>query len=122
MLQRWAAWARRLKSRVRAVYFAYSRYALPWYTKLVAFLVLAYAISPIDLIPDFIPVLGYLDDLIILPLGIALVIRLIPQAIWKVCMDEAESEVGWKYRWLAAIPIVLLWIGGAALLLHRIAG
>ena len=83
--------------------------------KLVALLVLAYALSPIDLIPDFIPVLGQLDELILLPLGIALAIRLTPEALWQVRLREAEASGGRapKLFW-GALLIVAIWLLCAA--------
>jgi uncharacterized membrane protein YkvA (DUF1232 family) len=81
MLARLKDWALALKRDVKAIYLARSDPRLPWYCKALAVAVAAYALSPIDLIPDFIPVLGYLDDLIIVPLGIALVVRLMPAEV-----------------------------------------
>src|SRR5713226_4981145 len=81
MLSRIKNWARRLSRDVHALYLASRDPRVPWYAKVLAIAVAGYALSPIDLIPDFIPVLGYLDDIIIVPLGILLVIRLIPPEI-----------------------------------------
>ncbi len=78
MTQQWKAVARRLKREVRALYLAYRDPRTPWYGRAFAAIVVAYALSPIDLIPDPIPVLGYLDDLILIPLGVALALRMIP--------------------------------------------
>lgn len=89
MLNRWKHWARTLKREVYALYLAYRDPRVPWYARLLAGVVVAYAFSPIDLIPDFIPVLGYLDDLLLVPLGIALVIRLIPPHVLAECRAEA---------------------------------
>lgn len=78
--------------------------------KLVALLVLAYVASPIDLIPDFIPVLGQLDDLILVPLGVALVVRLTPPQVWQARMREAETQAESLPRlWWGAALIVLFW-------------
>src|SRR5215510_13084224 len=77
----WRERARLLKREVYALYFACRDPRTPWYAKAIAACVVAYALSPIDLIPDFIPVIGYLDDLVIVPLGIALVLKLIPAEI-----------------------------------------
>jgi uncharacterized membrane protein YkvA (DUF1232 family) len=82
-------WAGKLKIEVKVLYHACRDPRVPWYAKVVAWAVVAYALSPIDLIPDFIPVLGYLDDLIIVPLGIALVIKMIPKDI----LDEYREKV-----------------------------
>jgi len=78
-------WARKLKSHMKALDLARKDPRVPWGAKVVLVLVVAYALSPIDLIPDFIPVLGLLDDLILLPLGIALAIRLMPKEVWTEC-------------------------------------
>jgi len=79
--------------------------------KLVALLVLAYALSPIDLIPDFIPVLGMLDDLILVPLGIALVVRLTPQPLWQARLAEAEAHTEVLPKlWWGALLVVLVWL------------
>jgi uncharacterized membrane protein YkvA (DUF1232 family) len=86
------AWARRLKRETHTLLLVAKHPDLPWYVRLFAGLVLAYAFSPIDLIPDFIPILGYLDDLILLPLGIALCIRLTPPEILSECRARAEEE------------------------------
>jgi uncharacterized membrane protein YkvA (DUF1232 family) len=88
---------------------------VPWYAKLVAAAVAAYALSPIDLIPDFVPVLGYLDDLVIVPAGILLIVRLIPSGL----MDEFRTEAARREERPASLAgaavIVLLWIGAVAL-------
>lgn len=83
----------------------------PLAAKVVAGLVIAYAVSPIDLIPDFIPVLGQLDDLIIVPLGVALAIRLTPRSLWQQMLQEAEATGGKlpKLLW-GAVLIVLVWL------------
>ena len=78
MVERLRAWAREMKRDVHALYLAARDPRVPWYAKAVALFVAGYALSPIDLIPDFIPVIGYLDDVIIVPLGIHLVVRMIP--------------------------------------------
>ena len=82
--------ARRLRDEIRALVLAYRDPRTPWYARACAALVLAYALSPIDLIPDFIPVLGHLDDLVMIPLGIALTVRLIPAQV----MQDARVQSG----------------------------
>ena len=91
MLERMNRWARVLKRDVHAIYLASRDPRVPWYAKVLAVMVAAYALSPIDLIPDFVPVLGYLDDVIVVPLGIALVIRLIPPGIMAELREQAEA-------------------------------
>ena len=83
----WKARRRQLQAEVYALYLAYRDPRVPWYAKAVAACVVGYALSPIDLIPDFIPVLGYLDDLVLIPLGIALALRMIPPAVMDECRD-----------------------------------
>jgi len=84
----------------------------PVAAKILAGLTIAYALSPIDLIPDFIPVLGYLDDLIILPLMVALTIKLIPAEVFVECRKEAENlwAGGKPKKWYYALPIILIWL------------
>ena len=111
MLEQLKARARALKNEVFAVYLAAKDPRTPWYAKTIAFCTIAYALSPIDLIPDFVPVLGYLDDLIIVPAGIALAIRLIPaevleEARGKVATSSLERSVGY----IGAGIIVAVWI------------
>ncbi len=117
MFERIRSWARALKRDAYAVYLAARSPDTPWYVKVLAGVVAAYAFSPIDLIPDFIPVLGYLDDLILVPLGIWLVVALIPEqamAGYRAKADQLmERPHGGK---IAAIVIVAVWLSGAALL------
>jgi uncharacterized membrane protein YkvA (DUF1232 family) len=88
----------------------------PWYAKVLGGLVVAYAFSPVDLIPDYIPVLGYLDDLILVPLGVALVVRLIPSDVYREARARAETEVahGRRVNWIAGGVIIALWVAAAA--------
>jgi uncharacterized membrane protein YkvA (DUF1232 family) len=110
--RRWKARAAALQDDVYALYLAYRHAGVPWYAKAWALIVAAYAFSPIDLVPDFIPVLGYLDDLVLIPLGVALAIRLIPPAILAECRAEARRvrEAGRPTNWTAGIIILLLWL------------
>ena len=110
------AWARILKREVHAIYLAAQSPRVPWYTKCLALAVVGYALSPIDLIPDFIPVLGYVDDLIIVPLGIWLVLSLIPAEVMTACRARADEAVTGSHGKIAAFVIIAIWIlGGAAL-------
>jgi uncharacterized membrane protein YkvA (DUF1232 family) len=117
MLERIRNWARALKRDTYAVYLAARSPDTPWYVKILALIVAAYALSPIDLIPDFIPVLGYLDDLILVPLGIWLVVALIPEAAMAHYRAQADQLLqrprGGK---IAAIVIIAIWVAGAVLL------
>ena len=83
---------------------------------------MAYALSPIDLIPDFIPLLGYLDDLIVLPLLVSLTVKLIPEDVWEQCKREAENmwENGKPKKWYYALPIILFWVVILLLILKAI--
>ena len=118
------AWLARLKQRARTLkgetyvlYLAARHPATPWYAKLLAAAIVAYAFSPIDLIPDFVPVLGYLDDLVLVPLGIALAIRLVPRAVLDECHARAnlQTQAGKPSSRAAAVVILLIWLGLAAL-------
>lgn len=91
MFNKLKKWALALKNNIYALYFASRRKDVPLFAKIVTIIVVSYALSPLDLIPDFIPVIGYLDDLLLLPLGIALAIRLIPKEIWEECKKEAQQ-------------------------------
>ena len=108
--------ARHLKAEIYALYLAYRDPRVPWYARVFVACVVGYALSPIDLIPDFVPVLGYLDDLIVLPLGLSIALRLIPVEVMEDCRAQArERMAGGKPRnWLAAGVIVAIWLALAA--------
>ncbi len=103
--------ARVLKRDIMAIYIACKRPEMPWYVKLLGIIIIGYALSPIDLIPDFIPVLGYLDDLVLLPLGIGLMVRLIPKDVLTECRLEAEElyKGGRPSNWVSGIIILVVW-------------
>ena len=105
-------WAGRLKAEVYALYLAYKDPRVPLYARVFAACVVGYAFSPIDLIPDPIPVLGYLDDLIIVPLGIALAVRMIPQDVLEECRRKARAEIerGKPVNKVAAAVVVCVWL------------
>ena len=105
------AWAKRIKRDGVTLWFAGKHPRTPWYAKALGVFVVAYALSPIDLIPDFIPVLGYLDDLLLLPGLTALTVKLIPLSVWQDCRARAAGlwADGRPKRWWYALPIVLLW-------------
>lgn len=115
MLKRAKQSARMVKRDAVAVWLAARDPRVPWYAKAVAGAVAAYALSPIDLIPDFIPVLGYLDDLVIVPAGILLTVRLIPDGLMDEFRAEAARREGRPVSKLGAAGIVLLWIVALAL-------
>lgn len=118
MFERLKARASALKREVYTLYLAARDPRTPWYAKLFVGSVIAYALSPIDLIPDPLPLIGYLDDLILLPVGIYLAIKMIPEPILAECRERAvlNSEQLPK-NWIAGTIILALWIGGALLLL-----
>ncbi len=103
-------WAKQLKQQTLTVYFAARDPRTPWFVRLLALLVAAYALSPIDLIPDFIPIIGYLDDLLLLPLGIALVVRLTPPDVIAAARTKAEQAAVRPVSRGAAVFIVALWL------------
>lgn len=114
LLRRWAETAKR---DVLALYLAARDPRVPWYAKLLAAFIAAYALSPIDLIPDAIPVIGLLDELIIVPLGIYLVIKLIPPEVMAELRRSAEERLERRPRsWLAAVVIMIVWLLAAAAL------
>lgn len=113
-LESWKLQAQRLKRETYAVYLAMRDPRVPWYAKVLAACVVGYAFSPVDLIPDFIPVIGYLDDLIIVPLGMALVVKLIPQPILAECREQAAKTLqgkatNWAAARVATMVIVAIW-------------
>ncbi len=117
MLERLKQHTSRLKAETHALFLAARHPGTPWYAKLLVAAIVAYALSPIDLIPDFIPVIGYLDDLVLIPLGIALAIRLVPSAVLAECRERAARATanGRPVSRAAAIVIVLLWLALAML-------
>ena len=113
----WKQRARQLKAETYALYLAYRDPRVPWHARVFAAAVVAYAFSPIDLIPDPIPVLGYLDDLVLIPLGIALALRMIPPEVMAACRERAQAEInaGKPTNWVAAAAIVAIWVALAVL-------
>jgi uncharacterized membrane protein YkvA (DUF1232 family) len=124
IIEKWKQGTKKLKSETKVLYLAYKHPQTPWYAKAFAGLVVAYAFSPIDLIPDFIPVLGYLDDLILIPLGIGLAIKMIPASVMVDCRIQAEVETaeGKQTNWISVVMIILIWIILAALTIKWLAG
>jgi uncharacterized membrane protein YkvA (DUF1232 family) len=119
LIKIWKQRVRRLKTETYAIYLAYRDPRVPWYAKILIAFVVAHTFSPIDLIPDFIPVLGYLDDLVIAPLGIALAIKMIPADVMAQCRAEAGAAMGQNgpTGWAAAAVIITIWLLVAALAL-----
>ena len=112
MIEKLKSHARALKHEAIAVYIAAKDPRTPWYAKALIFFVVAHTFSPIDLIPDFIPVLGYLDDLIITPLGLALAIRLIPAEVLEETREKAKQVKGpeGSVKVIGLVVIVLVWV------------
>src|SRR5215475_702661 len=107
-------WARNVKRDVYAIYLAGRDPRVPWYVKALAVAIAAYAFSPIDLIPDFIPVLGYLDDLVIVPLGILLVVKLIPPELMQEHRTRAAAAQDRPVSIAGAALVVMLWLAALA--------
>jgi uncharacterized membrane protein YkvA (DUF1232 family) len=111
MLERLKEKAKEIKHELTALYLAYRHPEVPWYAKLFTAIVIGYALSPIDLIPDFIPILGYLDDLILIPVGIKIALKMIPDHIMIECREKAveleKKSLG--SSWIAAVVILVLW-------------
>jgi uncharacterized membrane protein YkvA (DUF1232 family) len=119
-LDGWRQRARLIKRDTLALYLACRHPRTPWYAKLCAALVAAYALSPIDLIPDVVPILGYLDDVILVPLGIVVAVRLIPGPVLAECREQAEVMVDRPTNRAAASIIVVVWIVAAAVLVAAV--
>lgn len=114
IINRLKQWARGIKRDVIALWIAARDPRVPWYAKTVAGLVAAYALSPIDLIPDFIPIVGYLDDLLIVPAGIMLAVRLTPADLMEEFRKQAVLREGQPRSTAAAIAVVVVWIAAAS--------
>lgn len=114
------AGARALKQHTLTVYYVARDPRTPWWVRMLALLIAAYALSPIDLIPDFIPVLGLLDDLLLIPLGLALVVRLTPPAVIEASRRRAEQTAARPVSYAAAACILALWALLLAALVHAL--
>ncbi len=115
--------ARELKTQTYTLYLASRDRRTPWYAKALMIAVVGYAISPVDLIPDFVPVLGYLDDLVIVPAGIVLALKMIPKDVYQECRARAESgPIETRAKWVAFSLIVAVWLLVAALAIRYIRG
>ena len=118
MIDRLRQRAHRLKRDTYALYLACRDPRTPWLAKAIAGMVVAYALSPIDLIPDFVPVVGYLDDLVIVPAGLALALKLIPEPVMAECRERADLSIDRPRSWVAAVVIVSIWLAAAALVIY----
>ena len=111
MFKRIKAWAKNLKKQIIILYLAYKDKRVPLYAKIFTACVVAYAFNPIDLIPDFIPILGYLDDVILLPIGILIALKMIPKDVIADCEVKAKEMMNNKKpkNWIVGALIVLVW-------------
>jgi uncharacterized membrane protein YkvA (DUF1232 family) len=108
----WKTKVKVLRREVYALSLAAKDPRVPWYAKVFAVLIMGYILSPIDLIPDFIPVIGYVDDFIIVPAAIVFLIRMIPKEVMEECREKARSHRGRikGKHWVAASIIVIIWL------------
>jgi len=125
LLATWKQRARELETEVYAMYLAYRDPRVPWYARVFAACVVGYAFSPIDLIPDPIPILGYLDDLVLVPLGVTLAIKMIPPTVLAECREQAREVMkqGQPVSRAAAAVIIAIWVllvVGAVVFLRRL--
>jgi len=111
MFSKWKEKAKKLKQEIYTLYLAYKNPRVPWYGKIFIIITVGYAISSIDLIPDFIPIIGYLDDLILLPLGILLSIKMIPKEVMEECRRESVKGIkDSKFIFIGLTIIIGIWI------------
>ncbi|MEE3954512.1 YkvA family protein [Peribacillus frigoritolerans] len=112
MFDKIKTWARSLKRHIFILYFACKDERVPWHAKVFTACVVAYAFSPIDIIPDFIPILGYLDDVILVPIGIMIALKMIPKSVLTDCEDKAEEMMknGKPKNWIVGSLIVMIWV------------
>lgn len=111
MFSRWKEKVKKLKQEIYALYLAYKDPRVSWYAKIFIVILVGYAISPVDLIPDFIPIIGYLDDLIILSLGIVLAIKMIPREVMEECRKESAKGIkDKKIAVIGLIIIIIIWV------------
>ena len=117
LIEKWKQEARNLRIEVYAIYLAYKDSRVPLYARVFAGCVVAYAFSPIDLIPDPIPILGYLDDLVLIPLGVMLAVKMIPKDVMRECRKKARELIvqGKPSNKVAAVVIICIWLFLAAL-------
>lgn len=116
------SWVNKLKQQTLALYFCCQDSRCPGVLKLLALFIVAYALNPLDLIPDFIPVIGLLDDLILLPFGVWLVIKLIPNDIWEACLTKADTATSLpRFHWMSAI-IIVIWLTMTGLIFIWLSG
>jgi uncharacterized membrane protein YkvA (DUF1232 family) len=112
VMERWKSQVRKLKVETYTLYLAYKDPRVPWHAKVFVACVVGYAFSPIDLIPDFIPILGYLDDSVLIPLGIALALKMIPKPVLEECRTKAQKSLSQEkpINWVAGGLIIAIWL------------
>jgi uncharacterized membrane protein YkvA (DUF1232 family) len=118
----WKSWARSLRLEAFALYYAYRNPRTPWYAKAWSIIVVAYAFSPIDLIPDFIPILGFVDDLILIPLGMAIAVKLIPKDVLADSRAIAQAKIDSKkpVNWVAGGIVIGIWVAVIMYVCYRL--
>ena len=118
----WKQWAQKLRFDAFTLYFAYRNARTPLFAKIWAAIVVAYAFSPIDLIPDFIPIIGYLDDLVLIPFGIGVAVKLIPKDILEESRHLAQKRIDSKkpINWIAGAIVVAIWAALLAFIIYRV--
>ena len=118
----WRSWARSLRLQALTLYYAYRNPRTPWYAKVWSIIVVAYAFSPIDLIPDFIPILGLIDDLVLIPLGLAIAVKLIPKDVLADSRVIAEAKIDGKkpVNWVAGGIVIGIWVGVIVYVCYRL--
>lgn len=122
LFEKLKAYSKELKKEIAALYIACKRKDVMWYAKALVAVIIAYALSPVDLIPDFIPVLGYLDDLLLIPIGITIAIKIIPEHIMQECRKEAKGlfDNGKPQNWKAGAVIICIWVLLALFILLKV--
>lgn len=113
---------KKLRENITRIYISMKSTETPWYAKAIGWITLVYALSPVDLIPDFIPILGYLDDLVILPVLAYITIKLIPKKVWENSLEQSKTlwENGKPKKWYYAIPFVLIWLFILYLIIYNV--
>ncbi|MBZ4654367.1 MAG: hypothetical protein JG781_1708 [Peptococcaceae bacterium] len=118
LIEHWKIRAKKLKAEIYALYYAYKDPRIPWYARLFIMFIVAYAFSPLDLIPDFVPILGYLDDLILIPLLITLALKMIPDQVMEEARKKGQALSQKPKNWVGAVIIIGIW-GFVAILAIR---
>ena len=120
--ERWKEGARQIRKDIYTLYYAYKDPRVPLYAKVLVAAVVAYAASPIDLIPDFVPIIGYLDDLVLVPLGIMIALKTVPKTVLEECRAKAEAAnaAGKLRNWYSAFIIIAIWFFVATLIVRAL--